>query len=759
MKRGPGAARRRQTARRIILAFLFCGAAVSGSMLGLLFAYQSDIPFIEELERHESSATSIIFDRHGEEIGQFAVERRIEVDFETLPQHLRDAFVSAEDQRFWSHFGFDLAGIARAAWDAARAGRIVSGASTITQQVARTLFLNREKSLKRKIREAITAIRIERAYRKEEILTFYANQIFLGHGNHGIEAAAQYYFGKTTPELTVGEAALLVSLAPNPSRFSPYRSLERATARRDMVLMRMLADGHLTEAQTAAARAEPVHLRPRGADPLAPHFLEMVRQHLASQYGSRRTYEGGLRVHTTLDPDMQRAANEAVDVALRAHDKRRGFRGFARNLVDEGVDMDTWRDSSWSGTPEADAVVAGVVVEAGSAPRIRIGDRIARVDPESLRWTGRPAARLFRRGDVGAFRIRESGEELLVGLEQEPAAEGALLALDVESGAIRALVGGHDFERSEFNRATQARRQAGSSFKPFSYGAALASGRFAPTSLLLDAPFSWTDPATGVPYEPRNYDEEHRGWITLRRALEGSRNVPAVRMVHDVGPENVVAFAKSLGIASELLPVLSITLGSADVTLLEMVSAYSAFPNRGVRMEPHFITLVTDRDGRVLERRHPESASVMDAELAYVLTHLLQGVVARGTARGARGLGRPVAGKTGTTNDFTDAWFIGFDTRVAAGVWVGNDQNETLGDSQSGAAVALPAWRHFMTHADTGAREWDPFHVPSRVPLVPVDLDTGRPAPEGPNTILEAFLPGTEPASRNAYRAFPSSPY
>ncbi len=750
MKQRAGVDRRRRAAGRIILALLFFGAGVSGSIVGLLFAYQSDIPLIEELESHESSATSIIYDRNGVEIGQFAIERRIEVDFETLPPHLRDAFVAAEDQRFWSHFGFDLAGIARAAWDNARARRIVSGASTITQQVARALFLNREETLRRKIREAITAIRIERAYRKEEILTFYANQVFLGHGNHGVEAAAQYYFDKSTPELTVAEAALLVGLAPNPSRFSPYRNPERALARRDFVLMRMLAEDHLTEDQVAMARAEPIRLRPRDSHPLAPHFVEMVRQHLASRYGSRRTYEGGLRVHTTLDTAMQQVANEAVDIALRAHDKRRGFRGFARNLIAEGTDPDDYRDSSWTGIPAVGEVVAGVVVETGPETRVRIGDRSARVDPESLRWTRRPASRLFRRGDVGEFRIlADDGETLLVALEQEPVAEGAFLALDVRTGAIRALVGGYDFERSEFNRVTQARRQAGSSFKPFSYGAALESGRFAPTSLLLDAPFSWTDPVTGVPYEPGNYDEEHRGWITLRQALEGSRNVPAVRMVHEVGPGNVVNFARRLGITGEMLPVLSITLGSADVSLLEMVSAYSAFPNQGVRMKPHFITRVTDRDGRDLERFHPETASVVSADLAYVVTHLLEGVVARGTARGARGVGRPIAGKTGTTNDFTDAWFIGFDTAVVAGAWMGNDQNETLGDSQSGAVVALPAWRHFMIHADTGAPPWERFRAPPGVPLIPVDLETGRPAPEGPNTILEAFLPGTEPTGGN----------
>ena len=337
-------------------------------------------------------------------------------------------------------------------------------------------------------------------------------------------------------------------------------------------------------------------------------------------------------------------------------------------------------------------------------------------------------------------------EPLLLALEQEPLAEGAFLALDIRSGAIRALVGGFDFERSEFNRAIQARRQAGSSFKPFAYGAALATGRLSPTSLLLDAPFTWTDPVSGTPYQPHNYDEEHLGWITMRQAFEGSRNVPAVRMVHDVGPEQVAALARRLGIGGELLPVLSITLGASDVTLLEMVSAYSAFPNQGVRLEPHFITRVTDRDGRELERFYPRTASVIRADLAYVVTHLLEGVVARGTATTAQRLGRPVAGKTGTTNDFTDAWFIGFDPELAAGVWIGRDGNETLGNRESGARVALPAWIWFMEAVRPGASRRG-FEAPPNVALIPVDLESGQPVEGGPNSILEAFLAGTEPAA------------
>ncbi len=769
-RRTPARRPRRPLARVLITIFLFAAVAVAGSMVGLLAAYQSDTPLIAELESYEASATSIVYDRHGAEIGQFAIERRVELDYEDLPQHLRDAFVASEDQRFWSHFGFDPIGIARAVWHNYRAGRIVSGASTITQQVARELFLNREESLERKIKEAITAFRIERAYRKEEILTYYANQVFLGYGNHGVEAAAQYYLGKSTPELTLSEAAMLVGIAPNPARYNPFGSREAAAQRRDMVLGRMVAEGFITAEQHEEAAGEPIRLRPRRPNRFAPHFMEMVRQHLRDRYGDSRTYEGGLRVHTTLDSGMQLTAQASVERALRAHDKRQGFRGLAVNLLDEGEDPETWHHESWDAALRIGSIVTGVVTSAGANPEVRIGTYRARVDPGSLAWTFRSAREIFREGDVAEFRIvgdasgrtadpmayggpppgagREPPPEepLLVSLEQSPEAEGAFLAMDATTGEMLAVVGGFDFERSEFNRAVQARRQAGSSFKPFAYGAALRTGRLAPTSLLLDEPFIFHDPNTEDPYEPHNYDDEHKGWITMRQAFEGSRNVPAVRMIHDVGPEHVVAMARRLGITGDLQPFLSITLGSFDVTLLEMVSAYSAFPNQGVRMTPFFIRRVTDRDGRELERFHPETASVIRADLAYVVTHLLEGVVARGTAQMARRLNRPVAGKTGTTNDFTDAWFIGFDSEVAAGVWIGRDEKLTLGDKESGARVALPAWIWFMeTERATASREG--FRPPPNVALIPVDLESGQPANGGPNTILEAFLPGTEPTT------------
>ena len=401
----------RQFARVLIVVFLFAATAVAGAMLGLLAAYQSDIPLIEELEAYEGTATTIVYDRDGAEIGQFAVERRIEVEYEELPQHVRDAFVAFEDQRFWQHFGFDPLGIARAIWDNFRAGRIVSGASTITQQVARQLFLNREETLERKIKEAITAFRIERAYRKEEILTFHANQVFLGYNNFGIEAAAQFYLDKGASELSVGEAAMLTGIAPNPGRFNPYRNREAAERRRDMVIERMVAEGYLDADRAAAAAAEPIRLRPRGADPFAPHFMEMVRAYLRDHYGDSRTYRGGLRVYTTLDSRMQRTATEGVELALRAHDKRMGFRGFSKNVLDEGIEPAEYEDDSWSAPLAVGSVVRGVITAAGAEPEIRIADYRGGVDHGALAWTFRSADELFRVGDVGWFRILANDPE------------------------------------------------------------------------------------------------------------------------------------------------------------------------------------------------------------------------------------------------------------------------------------------------------------------------------------------------------------
>ena len=737
--------------RMLFVSVLFLLAAVGGSLIGLVLAYQNDSELLQQLESYEPSIITQVFGEDNKVIAEFALEKRVVITFENIPVHFQEALVASEDQRFWKHYGFDPVGITRAVWDSSWAGEIVSGASTITQQLAGMLFLDRsEVTLTRKIREAILAFKIDRAYTKFEILTFYCNMLHFGHGLYGVEAAADYFFGKNARDLSIEESALLVGIAPSPNNFSPFINPETALKRRDQVLRRMRSEGFLTAEEAARASNVPIQLRRRGpSSNVAPYFVEEVRQYLEEKYGSTRIYRGGLRVHTTLNHQMQEAANRAIDSTLRALDKRQGFRSIETNVLE---DMETsiqeFHIEDWVEPFNVNQILRGVVTENGRFPTVRIGRFTARIDDEDVAWTKQTPAAILKVGDVTQFRIKEinsATSTISLELEQEPLVEGALAAIDVRTGQIKAMVGGFDFDRSKFNRATQAMRQPGSAFKAFAVAAALDEG-YTPTSLILDAPVRYEDPHIEEAYEPHNYDEEYEGWVTLRRMVEGSRNIPAVRLTHQIGPEKVAEMAHRLGLNGPIPPYLSVTLGSAEATLLEMVSGYSAFANQGIRMRPYFVTRVTDRDGNVLEETYPTAASAIRADTAYLVTNLLSGVVQRGTARQAARLGRPLAGKTGTTNDYTDAWFLGFDPTLAAGVWVGFDQKLNLGEGEVGARAALPAWIEFIEAVvqDTPIED---FPIPSNIVFVPVDKVTGYPV-DGPgdNVIMEAFVSGTEPA-------------
>ena len=750
------AQRGRSLLKILIVCILFVLAAVGGSLTGLVLAYQNDSELLRQLESYEPSIITQVFGDDGEVIAEFAVEKRVVIDFEDIPVHLQQAFVASEDQRFWSHPGFDPVGIARAVWDSLWAGEFVSGASTITQQLAGTLFLDRrEVTFTRKIREAILAFKIDRAYTKREILTFYCNMLHFGHGLYGVEAAADYYFGKHARDLSVEEAALVVGIAPSPNNFSPFIDPEAALKRRDLVLRRMKDEGLLTPEEAERASSVPLQLRRRGpSNNVAPYFVEEVRQYLEEKYGSTRIYRGGLRVHTTLNRNMQEAANRAIDNALRALDKRQGFRPIETNVLgDMEISIQEFRAEDWVEPFKVDQVLTGVVTEQGRRPTVRIGRFIARIGEEDVAWTEQTPEAILKVGDVTQFRVKEIDSEnrtMSVELEQEPLVEGALAAIDARSGQIKSMVGGFDFERSKFNRATQAMRQPGSAFKPFAVAAAIDEG-YTPTSLILDAPVRYEDPHVEEVYEPRNYDKKYEGWVTLRRLVEGSRNIPAVRLTHQIGPEKVAEMARRLGLEGPVPPYLSVTLGSAEATPLEMVSAYSTFANQGIRMRPYFVTKVTDRDGNLLEETYPKAASAIRADTAYLVTNLLRGVVLRGTAGRAARLGRPLAGKTGTTNDYTDAWFLGFDPTLVAGVWVGFDKKVNLGRGEVGARAALPAWIEFM-EAAVRDKPIEDFPIPSNIVFVPVDKVTGYPV-DGPgdNVIMEAFVSGTEPAGYPYY--------
>ncbi|HJS73369.1 MAG TPA: PBP1A family penicillin-binding protein [Vicinamibacteria bacterium] len=746
----PSASRRgRKLLRVFVVTILFALAAVGGALTGLVLAFQRDLPLIQELENYEPSVITQVLADDGSVIAEFAVEKRVVISYDDVPEHLRLAFVASEDNRFWEHYGVDPLGVARAMWDNLIAGEIVSGASTITQQVSRMLFLTREETVSRKIKEAILAFKIERSYTKREILTFYCNLLHFGHGLYGVEAAAEYYFGKKAKDLTVEESAMLVGIAPAPARYNPFVNSEIARTRRDLVLRRMEEEHFLTPEEYDNAKSLPLEFRKRGpSGNIAPYFVEEVRQYLERKYGATRIYRGGLRVQTTLSRATQEAANRSIDKGLRDLDKRQGWRGPSGNVLrDSDVSIQEYRADDWIEPFTPGQVVTGVVLEQGRKPVIRIGRYAASVDPESASWTGKGLEQALATGDIGQYEVVEVDPDTLtmkVKLDQEPLAEGALLALESRTGQIKAMVGGFDFERSKFNRATQARRQPGSSFKAFAVGAAVEDG-YTATSLILDEPVRYVDPSISEAYEPKNYDLKYEGWVTMRRMLEASRNVPAVRLTQQLGPQKVADYARRLGLEGPIPPYLSITLGAAEATLLEMVSAYSAFANQGIRMQPYFITKVTDRDGNVLEEVFPKAASAIRADSAYIITNLLRGVVQRGTAASASRLGRPLAGKTGTTNDYTDAWFIGYDPTLVAGTWMGFDQKVPLGDRETGTRTALTPWIAFMGEV-LKDKPIEDFPVPSNIVFVPVDRKTGYPATgEDPGILLEAFIAGTEP--------------
>ncbi len=619
------------------------------------------LPSVTALERFDPSEGSKVYDDNDELITEFHVERRIFVPLAQIPKPLREAVIATEDARFYSHYGVDPTGIGRAIYQNFRRGRIVEGGSTITQQLAKVLFLTPDKSLERKLKEAILAMELERRYSKDRILELYLNQIYFGHGAFGVEAAARTFFGKGVGELSLSESALLAGLPKAPAIYSPFEHPDAAKRRRIIVLGRMVETGVLRpdqakrEGGAALALVPPERRRTTGQ-----YYLEHVQQLLEQQFGADIVFKGGLHVYTTLSPTMQLKAEHALRDGLRALESRRA---------------------------------AGAAKSAAGTPT-------AAVD--------RP--------------------------------EGAILALEPQTGYIKAMVGGYDFFKSEFNRAVQARRQPGSAFKPFVYIAALESG-LTPASVVDDAPVEYPVGRSGKPWKPDNYDRKFRGPITLQQALEESINVVTVKVQEQVGVRRTVEVARRLGVESPLGENLSIALGTSDLTLLELTSAYGAFANQGMWIRPTAIRYVLDAQRKLIEENAPQGKQVLSPEVAYVATHMLKGTIERGTGAAAKALGRPAAAKTGTTNDYSNAWFVGYTPKLATGVWVGYDRPRSLGRDETGSRVAVPIWTTFMAQALAGTPV-DDFPIPDRVVLAPVDLAAagtcGRP-------VLMAFIAGTEP--------------
>lgn len=641
--------------KKTVAAALLAGA-LAGALVGSVFARFTDLPSVRALQDYTPPVSTMIYSDDGRIIGEFFQEKRELLAFSQIPQGAVNAVLAAEDAHFYEHRGFRVYSLLRALAADIRARRFVQGGSTITQQLAKTLFLSSEKTFSRKLKELMIALQLEINYTKSEMLTFYFNQIYFGSGAYGLEAAAQVYFGKHAAELTLAECALIGALPRGPSIYSPYHDMAKARARRAWVLGRMVEEGFITEAQRAAAAVEPITLKAHKKPEVAPYFVETIRQALEEKYGGETIYRQGLVVHTTLNIEMQLAAAQALAEGLKAAEERIRRRG---------------------GNPE--------------------------------------------------------------GLQLQ----GALIAIDPATGAVKAMVGGRDFVESQFNRALHARRQPGSAFKPILYAAALREG-LTPATFLIDSPMEVDDPTFGGSWKPKNYENRFYGKVTLRRALTHSMNVASVKLFMQVGPDKVMRFARDAGIRSEVKPYPSSALGGSEVTLAELTSAYALFVNKGQRAELEMIRSVEAKGGRG-DSYFPILTEVMNAPQAFLMTSMLKSVVDEGTGHAAKELGRPAAGKTGTTDDFTDAWFIGYTPQLATGVWVGYDIKKSMGDGETGGRVAAPIWSAFMKSALAG-RESREFKVPDGIEEVVVDDATGLLAdPRCGKSHVEYFEIGTAP--------------
>jgi penicillin-binding protein 1A len=740
-----------------IVVTLFLLSALLGTVTGIAFAYKGDIPQVSALDDYRPNTITRLLAKDGRVIGEFATERRVVIGYDDMAPLLRQAIIATEDAEFERHFGLSLSRILVTAVKDVTLGQRF-GASTITQQVARDLFLQAEylsggiyartgrRGLERKIKEMLLALQLERRYTKQEIFTFYANQMNLGHGAYGVEAGARMYFDKPAKDLTLEEAATIAAIIQTPARLSPFVNPQRTLTRRNSyVLRRMTEEGFITEAQARAATERPLVLQGQQTPErsVAPYFVEDIRKRLEQAYGADALYQAGLTVQTTLDVELQEAANAAIDRGLRRLDKRRGGYRKPRNILQEGATLAAFTSERWSHPilpgDIVPALVTAVPARGGAGGvHVRIASDEIELPRAAFAWTRRAASDLFAVGDLIELEVKtlDGRQPVTMLLEQPPRMEGALLAIDNRTGQILAMVGGFSFTRSKFNRATQAKRQVGSLFKPIVYSAAIDRG-FTPVSVLVDEPVSFDAGAGQPPYAPLNYDRTFLGPMTLRRALADSRNIPAVKTMAEVGPENVVSVARRFGFQGNYPPYLSLALGAAEATLLEMASAYSAFPNHGVRMAPYAVISIGDREGNVVEEHRPEPHEAMRADAAFVMTNLLRGVVEHGTASAAKALEWPVAGKTGTVDDYTDAWFAGFDPDITVAVWLGYDEKKALGTGETGATAALPVWMDFMkAYIDRRASRKTPpsFDPPGNI--VFVTLDSG---------ITEAFINGTQP--------------
>jgi penicillin-binding protein 1A len=772
--------RGRDFLRALVVLAIAGTAAALGALFGAYIAIKDNLPEISELENMKPKLITTVYGASGEPLKEFAEQRRIQVPYEQIPDILVKAIVATEDNRYFSHSGVDYRGILRAIKDDVPRilrGQRPQGASTITQQLARDLFLHRDVSLRRKLKEAFLAREIEKKYSKRRILELYCNSFFLGDGGYGVGSAADLFFGKSVKDLELEEAALIAGIFQAPGRYSPYTNPKLTFARRNHVLNRLAEEGYISKERAEAAKKTPMKVLParKTGGEFGAYFFEEVRKYVEKNYGADALKTGGLRVYTTLDPTLQKYAESALRKGLRdIENQKNGWRPdkvslltaapeIVKSLVDRPQDdlEGQWLKSWGNQAVEPQEVYDAIVLSSGRTDAtVRLKNFAGKMTNKDIAWTKATALNaLIKRGDVVQVKINtvdETAKEVQVSLDQSPIRNGGFLAIDPQSGQIKAMVGGYSFRGSQFNRATQAPRQTGSAIKPFLYTAAIENG-FTPASVIVDEPTTFIDPWNGEPWSPRNYDRQYKGAVTVRIGLEESRNVVTAKLLYYVSPQVGVDYCRRFGITSPVYPYLALSLGAFEITLAELVSGYSVFPAKGLRYKPYFIARIEDKDGNVLEETRPESEEVLSPQTAYVMTYLMQGVVKEGTGIAASILNWPLAGKTGTTDKYSDAWFIGFSPTLCAGVWVGNDKQISLGERQTGASAALPIWQDFFGRviedkkkatAASGAEEVVPedFDIPSNLVFIDIDRKTGLLAtPICLYRFSEVFFPGTEP--------------
>jgi penicillin-binding protein 1A len=745
-------------------------------ILAIYYTFTDELPDVRVLKSFEPSTVTLMYSDQDELIAELYLEKRIVVPLNRIPTQLKQAALAVEDANFYRHMGIDLKAVFRAFLTNMKAGRVVEGGSTITQQLSKTLFLTRERSLVRKIKEAILSIRMELIFTKDEILEMYLNQIYYGHGSYGVEAAARTYFGKNVQNLSLDEVALIAGLPKSPNNYSPYRNPKRARSRRNHVIRRMAQEGFVKSNEAKQAMKKPFTLgEVTNMLNRAPYFVEYIRKQLMTMYGRNKVYKSGLKVYTTLNIKKQTLAQESTKKNLHVADKRYGYRGplgtmdislpeivlqkslHAINNFTEGV------------LPKTGTIIKGLVKSVNKEYlTVLIGQGEGIIELKDMDWAREPNIKVdgrwarihrvdktFYPGDkilVKVLGINESGSLWTLSLEQEPEVESALISLEPHTGHIKALIGGYDFSKSQFNRAIQAVRQPGSVFKPIVYATAISKG-FSPASIIIDSPiiFKEKDHAFDK-WKPVNFEKKFYGPTPLRKALAKSRNIVTVKLLQKIGTRSVIQMAKNLGINSHLENNLSIGLGSSGVTLQELVSAYSAFANSGIRVKPQSIRYVEDRNGKILYKNSQKITQPITSGTAQIITSLLQSVVQEGTAKKVRSLNRPTAGKTGTTNNYIDAWFMGFTPKLITGVWVGKDNVEPLGRNETGSRTAIPIWLDYMK----GALINEPIHnfpVSPETIYTKINPQTGSLAKyDDSKAFFEIFLKDKLPNSQDHHK-------